>query len=72
MFRLLIEATFVGLLTLVIGTIVSFIVSSLFKTDLPSVCKDWNKNFTMEITLFTIGFIVHLVQVLINGIVKMG
>ena len=32
----------------------------MFKVDLPPVCKDWNKNYIMEISLFLTGFLTHL------------
>ena len=45
----------------IIGTIVSFIVGKLNKSSLPPVCKDWNKNFIMEICLFLTGFLSYFV-----------
>lgn len=50
-----------GLIILIIGTIVSFIVGKLNKSSLPPVCKDWNKNFIMEICLFLTGFLSYFV-----------
>ena len=50
-----------GLIILIIGTIVSFIVGKLNKSSLPPVCKDWNKNFIMEICLFFTGFLSYFV-----------
>lgn len=58
--KLLMEAFFTGLILVIFGTIVSFIVGKVFVTDLPPVCKDWNKNYVMEISLFFTGFIAHL------------
>lgn len=54
------EAVIVGIVIVVVGTLVSWIFGSLFKVDLPPVCKDWNKNYAMEITLFLTGFFAHL------------
>ena len=58
--NLFFEAVVVGITIVVVGTIISWIFGSLFKVDLPPVCKDWNKNYIMEITLFLTGFFAHL------------
>ncbi len=50
-----------GLVILIIGTIVGFIVAKLNKSNLPPICKDWNKNFIMEICLFFTGFLSYFV-----------
>lgn len=58
--NLFFEAVLVGIAIVVVGTLISWIFGSLFKIDLPPVCKDWNKNYAMEITLFLTGFFAHL------------
>ncbi len=58
--KLLVEASVVGVMVVVIGTLVSYFIGKFTSTDLPPVCKDWNKNYIMEITLFVIGFITHI------------
>lgn len=58
--ELLIEAIIVGIVILGVGVIVSLIIGLLFKTNLPKVCKDWNKHHVMEISLFLTGFFAHL------------
>lgn len=58
--KLLYEAFIVGILTAVVGTIVSKLMGDSFKVDLPPVCDDWNKNYVMEISLFLTGVSVHL------------
>ena len=60
MIRLLIEAFCVGILTVLFGLLISFSVGSFFSVDLPLICKKWNKNHVMEITLFLTGFTIHL------------
>ena len=60
MVGLLIEAVALGLIFVVVGTVVSWVVSRLMGTELPPVCKDWNKNYIMEISLFLTGVAVHL------------
>ena len=37
-----------------------FAVGKMIGSDLPSVCKDWNKKHAMEISLFLTGFTLHL------------
>ena len=54
------EALVVGIMVVVAGSLVSFLVGLLFKTDLPPVCKDWNKNYVMELSLFFAGFVTHI------------
>ena len=59
--RILVEATVVGILVVVIGAIVGFGIGALFSSNLPKICKEWNKNHVMEISLFLTGFLVHLI-----------
>lgn len=56
MYDLLKEAFVVGILTVVFGSLVSY----SFKSMVPEVCQDWNKNFVMEISLFFTGVLIHL------------
>ena len=60
MTRLLLETIGAGILIVVIGTIVSFIVGKVSAVDLPPTCKEWNKNYVMEISLFFTGVTAHL------------
>ena len=55
------ESVSVGVIVVLVGTLISFIVSKFTKTDLPPVCKNWNKNYIMEITLFFVGVFTHLI-----------
>ena len=57
--NLIAEAVVVGLFIVIIGTIVAATVGKLFKVDLPPVCSDWNRNRTMEISLFVTGVLGH-------------
>lgn len=59
--KLLNEAIVVGIATLIVGSLVGFIIGKLFSTNLPSICKTWNKNHIMEICLFLTGFLLHLI-----------
>ena len=60
MVQLWVEAVVVGLILVVVGTLVSWVVGKIAGTELPPVCKDWNKNYIMEISLFLSGVVVHL------------
>ena len=59
--KLLKEAVVVGIATVVIGTLVGFAMGKLFSMNLPAICKKWNKNNIMEITLFLTGFLLHII-----------
>ncbi len=58
--RVIKEATFVGILTALIGYVASALVKPHFKVDLPEICKSWNKKHLMEISLFATGFLLHI------------
>ncbi len=58
--RVIKEATFVGILTALIGYVASALVKPYFKVDLPEICKSWNKKYLMEMSLFATGFLLHL------------
>ena len=60
MFKLLVEAVLVGLMVVVVGSGVGYIVGRVNSVDLPKVCKKWNKNHVMEISLFLTGVVLHL------------
>ena len=60
MFKLLVEAVVVGLMVLIVGSAVGYVVGRLNSVDLPKVCKKWNKNHVMEISLFFTGVVLHL------------
>jgi hypothetical protein len=53
------SSLFFAILIVIVGTLVSFLTGYFLKVDLPPVCKDWNKNFVMEISLFFTGFISY-------------
>jgi hypothetical protein len=58
--RVIKEATFVGILTALIGYVASALVKPYFNVDLPEICKSWNKKYLMEASLFATGFLLHL------------
>ena len=57
----LLEAIIVGLLVVIVGTFVGFIIGKFFSIPLPKTCKKWNKYHIMEISLFITGFLVHII-----------
>ncbi len=57
--RLLIEAAVVGIITVVVGYIVIWILSN-FNKDAKDINKEWNKNHIMELVLFLTGICIHL------------
>ena len=59
--NLLVEAFLAGILILIIGTFVGFIMGRFMSVDLPKACREWNKNHIMEISLFLTGFIAHII-----------
>jgi len=60
--QLITEAVVVGIATVVVGSLVGFILGKYFSSDLPAVCKRWNKNHIMEISLFLTGFLIHIIS----------
>ena len=59
--RLIVEALLVGVIIVIVGTLISYCVGKTFSVKLPPVCKNWNKNYVMEISLFFTGFFAHLI-----------
>lgn len=57
---LLIEAIFVGIITVILGYVAGYIVNQLEKKETPDLCKNWNENYVMEKSLFLTGFLVHV------------
>ena len=60
------EAVVIGLLTILAGYVASALVKPFTKVSLPDVCKSWNAKYTMEITLFMTGFIIHYTMELLG------
>jgi hypothetical protein len=62
--QLLLEAFAVGVSTVIMGTIVGFIVSKAVPSNGSTTAKgsnDWNKYYVMELSLFFTGFFLHVV-----------
>lgn len=65
--KLMIEALVVGIATVVVGSIVGFGVGKVLGSDMPKVCKNWNKKYAMEISLFLTGSLLHLLFEFLGG-----
>ena len=66
-YQLIIEALVVGVIVVVVGTFSGFVISKFIVSDMPPVCKDWNKNFVMELSLFFTGVITHFLFEFLGG-----
>ena len=55
------QAFLFALIVLIVGNGSGFFIGRAFGVDLPSVCKKWNKNHIMEITLFITGYVSYLI-----------
>lgn len=58
--NLLIEAIAVGIILVIVSSLVGIVVGKFMSVELHEMCKKWNKNHIMEITLFISGVLVHL------------
>ena len=63
--RVVKEGIFVGILTVLVGYVASYLVKPYFKIDLPEICRQWNSKKIMEWTLFLTGFLLHIIQSII-------
>ena len=52
-----------GLIIVIVGNIAGFIISNLYlKVELPHECKNWNKYYVMELTLFVTGIVSYYIS----------
>lgn len=59
--RVILEGIVVGILLIIVVYIVSIPIHMLnLSPELPNVCKTWNENHVMEITLFFSGLLFHI------------
>ena len=63
------EAFVIGIMTLIVGSLVGYVTGKIAGINLPSICKKWNKNHIMEISLFLTGVFVYIICEL-SGIKK--
>ena len=57
-FDVFVEAVVVGFVTLTVGSLIGKAFQTQIQT--PIECKNWNKNYAMEIGLFLTGFLIHV------------
>lgn len=59
--QVLVEAIVVGVMTIIVGYAAGWLVQQVSPVNgLSEACKEWNKNYVMEKTLFVTGFLIHL------------
>lgn len=57
--KLVKQSALFGVFLILVGSVVGGILSMFFKVSLPEICKSWNKNHIMELSLFFSGFIAY-------------
>ena len=60
MSQLLIQGIIKGIIIVIFGSLIGFIITLVIINDLPDECKNWNKFYLMEISLFLSGFSMHI------------
>ena len=58
--KALMESLVFGLIVVIIGNFTGFVIGKYFSSNLPPICKSWNKNHIMEISLFITGMASYL------------
>ncbi len=58
--QLIYEAVAVGIITVIFGNIIGILVGQFLKVSLREICSTWNKFYTIEISLFLTGVLIHL------------
>lgn len=53
------EAIVVGVVCVVVGSVVGGAVGLALPSKLPDECREWNKHYAMEISLFLTGVVAH-------------
>jgi len=53
--QLLKEAVVVGLGTVLVGSVVGAVLGKFFSTNLPTICKEWNKNHIVKIVTLALN-----------------
>lgn len=67
-YNLIINALFIGILTVIIGVIVGYVFAKyeILNVYIPDNCSHWNDNHVMEMSLFVTGFILYIIITLIQ------
>ena len=64
--QLLLEATFVGISTVIMGSIIGYVIGQFVKSSIPKGSENWNKYYVMELSLFFTGFLLHMFYELVG------
>ena len=59
--KTLIDASIVGFIVVLVGTITSYVIGKYNTSVLPPICKSWNKNHIMELCLFITGALSYII-----------
>lgn len=59
--RVLKEAIYVGIITVIGAHLIKYIIKPYFKVSLPEICEKWNEKHVFEVSMFFTGFFIHLV-----------
>jgi hypothetical protein len=51
-----------GVITVLVGYVSGFVVSKMNNSEVPEECKNWNKNYVMEKSLFITGALTWLIS----------
>jgi len=60
--RLFLEAVVCGFVVVILGYVIGWATKPMVGVALPEVCAAWNDRYVMEINLFLIGFVGHLLS----------
>jgi hypothetical protein len=60
--RIIIEAIFVGIITVIIGYMSKYFLHKFYNIEEKiNIYESWNKNYIMEQNLFLTGFLIHII-----------
>lgn len=60
-----------GILSILIGYCISWLIKPYVQISLPDVCKTWNKYYAMELSLFLVGCLLTLLMIFsYNAMIK--
>ena len=62
----LINAIIIGIITVIIGSLIGYIMGQVSHISVPNLCKEWNKYHIMEITLFATGVMLYFASNLLG------
>lgn len=60
----ILAAILFGIVSVIVGYIISWITHGIAGVDVPADCKDWNKHHVMELTLMLTGITTYYLYVM--------